>query len=53
MVTYKQMAGILKPLIQNLAHRKVLVDFEKAYINEVRIALPNAEIKLYYNLYST
>ena len=39
------MFDIMKSLLPNLAPQKVLVDFEKACMNAVRIAFPNAEVK--------
>jgi hypothetical protein len=43
--TYSRMFEIMKLLIPNLAPLKVLVDFEKACMNAVRIAFPHAEVK--------
>jgi hypothetical protein len=43
--TYNRMFEIMKLLVPNLAPQKVLVDFEKACMNAVRIAFPHAEVK--------
>lgn len=45
MGTYNRMFDIMKSLLPNSAPQKVLVDFEKACMNAVRIAFPNAEVK--------
>jgi hypothetical protein len=43
--TYDRMFEITKLLVPNLVPEKVLVDFEKACMNAVRIAFPHAEVK--------
>ena len=43
--TYNRMFEIMKLLVPNLVPQKVLVDFEKACMNAVRIAFPHAEVK--------
>ncbi|XP_053148756.1 uncharacterized protein LOC128343547 isoform X2 [Hemicordylus capensis] len=45
MDTYNRMFEIMKLLIPNLAPQRVLVDFEKACMNAVRIVFPHAEVK--------